>query len=126
MGTIEDFAIQQTEKQSEILHYLHDQFMAFPDVAFKIRYKIPFYFRKSWICYLNPIKKEGIELVFLRGNELSNEQGLLDAKGRKQVMGITFSECSAIPIETVLEVFQEALMLDEAVPYASKRKSTKK
>lgn len=126
MTTIDDFAFEQSDNQSEILHYLHDQFMAFPEISFKIRYKIPFYYRKSWVCYLNPIKKEGIELAFLRGNELSNTQGLLDAKGRKQVMGITFKERSAIPIHTVLEIFQEALMLDEAVPYESKRKSKKK
>jgi hypothetical protein len=95
--------------------------MSLPDVTCKIRFKIPFYYRKSWICYLNPVKGNGVEFVFLRGNELSNEQGLLEAKGRKQVSGVTFYEIKEIPQEVLQEVVMEALILDDEVKYKSKR-----
>ena len=101
--------------------YLHETLMSFPNITAKIRYNIPFYYRKSWICYLSPDKKGGVELAFTRGNELSNENGLLDSKGRKQVFGVTFEEVAGIPQQAMYEVIQEALLLDESKPYASKR-----
>ena len=120
---IEDFILSITHaKQQLLLRVLHDFLMSHPGVTAKIRYKIPFYYRKSWICYLNPFKDGGVELAFTRGNELSNEQGLLESKGRKQVYGATFYEVKEIPLETLNEVIQEAFLLDEQVPYASKRK----
>lgn len=124
MNSVEAFILDKEGAQQAILQYLHNLMESTPEVTSKIRYKIPFYYRKSWICYLNPIKKPvGIEMVFLRGNELSNEQGLLDHRGRKQVAGVIFTKVEEIPMETLLEVIQEALYLDETVPYASKRKS---
>ena len=122
MAEVEDFIYEYEGQQREILLYLYQLFTADLGLESKIRYRIPFYYGRSWICYTNPVKKEGIELVFLRGNELSNEQGLLESKGRKQVLGVTFSKLADIPEETLLEVLQEAMLLDETVAYASKRK----
>ena len=126
MNTVEDFIYSLEGKQQELLLFLHQLLSTYPEVEDKIRYKIPFYYRKSWICYLNPIKGEKIELVFIRGNELSNASGLLDARGRKQVAGVIFEKTNDIPLEALSEVIQEALILDDTVPYASKRKKNKK
>lgn len=100
-------------EQQRILLVLHELITSLPQVTDKIRYKIPFYDRKSWVCYLNPLKEGGVELCFLHGNELSNEQGLLDFKGRKQVAGISYFAVSDIREEPLLEILQEALLLDE-------------
>jgi len=126
MTPVEAFILEKEGQQQAVLQFLHDLMMSTPEVTSKIRYKVPFYYRKSWICYLNPTKKPaGIEMVFLRGNELSNEQGLLDARGRKQVAGVIFEKVEDIPVETLLEVIQEAIWLDETTPYASKRNRKK-
>lgn len=87
----------------------------------KIRHKIPFYFGRTWICYLNPLKDGAVEFAFVRGNELSNEQGLLDHKGRKLVAGITFSDVDEIPQQAIKEIIHEAVFLDEEIPYKVKR-----
>lgn len=108
--------------QKEIMLRLHTVITEFPEVTAKIRYKIPFYYRKSWICYLNPIKKDKVELAFPRGSELSNEQGLLQANGRKQVRGVIFENENDLPWQSIHEILQEAFLLDEEVKYASKRK----
>lgn len=127
MDPVEAFIIDKEGTQQEVLIFLNDLLLSVPEVTNKIRYKVPFYYRKSWICYLNPVKKTlGVELVFLRGNELSNEQGLLAANGRKQVMGITFHNTTEIPVEGILEVLQEAIWLDETIPYQSKNAGRKK
>jgi hypothetical protein len=91
----------------------------------KLRFKIPFYYRNSWICYLNPSKNNSIEFVFVRGHELSNTQGLLDNKGRKQVWSMELTKPSEMPIKELTEIIQEAILLDETVPYASKGKKSK-
>jgi len=104
-------------EQKLIASTLHDLILTFPEVITRIRYKIPFYYRKSWICYINPIKKNGIELCFLRANELSNESGILDFKKRKQVAGISMYDHDNLPVENIIEVFNEAYLLDDTVKY---------
>ncbi len=115
------FDLDADGNQRAIIQVLNDFLMTNPGLTSKIRYRVPFYYRKSWICYLNPIKGDKVEMAFIRGNELSNSQGLLDAKGRKQVAGIELAQVADIPLEALQEIIQEALLLDETVPYASKR-----
>lgn len=122
MAEVENFIYEHEGKQREVLLYLHNLLFSDLDLTVKMRYGVPFYYKKSWICYLNPTKKGTIEFAFTRGNELSNEQGLLDSKGRKQVYSVEFESLEDIPKETVNEITQEAILLDEAIPYASKRK----
>ena len=113
MNDVEYFIEEQEGKQKAILNYLHQLFLSFPEVSCKIRYRIPFYFRNSWICYTNPLKNGSIELVFIHGKQLSNEQGILQAKDRKMVAGIELTSIEAIPEEALFEIIQEAFLLDE-------------
>lgn len=124
MANVEDFINQLENEQREIMLYFHELLAHQLELEGKIRFKIPFYYHKSWICYLNPIKNDAVELAFLLGKELSNDQGLLEAKDRKQVAGITFSRVEEIPKDAVYEIIQEALMLDEMKYNQRKRKST--
>ena len=122
MNDIEAYLSDLASPQQEMIDYLHQLITSYPEVTAKIRYKIPFYYRRSWICYLNPTKDGGVELAFTRGNELSNEQGLLDARGRKQVSGVVFYQLKDIPEAVLYEVLQEAFLLDEEAPYSVRRK----
>ncbi len=123
MSAVEDFIYQFEGSQREVMLYFHDLLTVELNLTEKIRFKIPFYYGKSWICYLNPKKDGKIELAFVRGNELSNYQGILDDKGRKQVCSVEFEKVSEIPIQQMNEIIQEAILLDETTPYESKRKS---
>lgn len=120
MANVEDFIDQLENEQREIMLYFHELLAHQLELEGKIRFNIPFYYHKSWICYLNPIKNDAVELAFLLGKELSNDQGLLEAKDRKQVAGITFSRVEEIPKDAVYEIIQEALMLDE-MKYSQRR-----
>lgn len=122
MPAVEDFIYDFEGEQRAILSFFHDLLTVEYQLEDKIRFNIPFYYKKSWICYLNPVKNNAIELAFPRGNELSNEQGPLQSKGRKQVMSVEFEKLSDLPVSTLQEVINEAIMLDETVKYASKRK----
>lgn len=124
MKTIESFIWQQDKNQQEILRYFHTLFSIELNLTSKIRFKIPFYYNKSWVCYLNPLKDDKVELAFLRGNELSNAHGLLAFKGRKQVAGVEIDSVQDLPLEQIKEIIQEAILLDDIKPYRSKRTKT--
>ena len=126
MNEGEDFIYGYEGETLEVMKYLHDLMMDQPGISCKISFKIPFYYRNSWICYIYPQKKGGIEFVFTRGKELSNEQGILEARGRKEVAGIQLKTLDDIPQESLFEVIQEAILLDESVPYKSPFSPNKK
>ncbi|MEM8586006.1 MAG: DUF1801 domain-containing protein [Bacteroidota bacterium] len=114
MSEIEDFIYRHQGQQREVLLYFHQLLAEELGLEPKIRFKIPFYFNRTWVCYLNPIAENGVELAFLRGRDLSNAQGLLMSKGRKLVCGIDCYRISDIDAEAVYEILQEALLLDES------------
>lgn len=121
MSPVDDYIYRHEGQQRELLLQLHHLLTEELNLEAKIRFKIPFYFQHSWICYLNAQKDGGVELAFTRGNELSNDQDLLESKGRKQVRSLWIKSQDQIQDPVLEEVFQEALLLDETIPYASKR-----
>ncbi|MBT8219886.1 MAG: DUF1801 domain-containing protein [Bacteroidia bacterium] len=121
--TVVDYIIDQPEPTANVLGFLHDLITSHFNVTTTMKYQIPFYVGNHWICYLNPIKKGGVELAFVRGNELSNSQGILKSKGRKMVRGIEVYNVEDFPTEAIIEVFQEAIILDQNVPYKGPGKS---
>jgi hypothetical protein len=112
MLACQDYIERREGQQREIMQYLHDLLSTFPEITGRLNYGLPFYYRKRWVCYLNPTKDGQVELGFPRGWELSNEQGLLETKGRKQVRSVTFAKVEDIPAEALLEVIQEAILLE--------------
>ncbi|HEY9046574.1 MAG TPA: DUF1801 domain-containing protein [Ohtaekwangia sp.] len=89
----------------------------------KISNKIPYFYFYGPLCYFNPVG-EGIDIGFARGNELSNEEGLLEARGRKHVRSITFHSVAELEEneETLRHILNEAAILNE---YHFKRKKQK-
>jgi hypothetical protein len=122
MLSVEDFIYGLEAKEKNIVEKLDYILTINLGLISKIRYKIPFYYNQSWVCYINPLKKGGIELAFIRGNEMPNTHGVLETKERKQIMGITFHATSEIQEALILELVSDALHLDEQVPYIKKKK----
>jgi hypothetical protein len=88
----------------------------------QVKFGIPFYYGKSWICFLKPIKPDRVELAFIRGNELSEEsKALLSFNKRKQVCGIEFCNNNPLDLEMVLPILHEAIILDKTIPYKLKK-----
>ncbi|MCF8368043.1 MAG: DUF1801 domain-containing protein [Bacteroidales bacterium] len=123
MTDVESYIYGFEGTQREILIYLHHYFIDELNLICKMRYKIPFYDQKSWICYLNAIKNGHVELGFPRGNELSNEQGILIVKDRKMVRSLIFENVKTIPFQPLTEIMHEALLLDQVKPYSFKNRN---
>lgn len=113
MKTIENYILNLEGQQKAIINFLHHHLMETTDLRGNISYGIPMYRRKSWVVYLNPIKKDGVEMAFTRGHSLSNEQGILDRKGRKLVAGIDLYDVGELPMPAINEIVQEALLIDD-------------
>ena len=108
--------------QIEIYEAVNEKALSY-DLKLETKYEIPFYTHKSWICYLNPIKKDCVEWAFVRANEYLEEvQSLLNFKKRKQVGGLEFYHLDQELLEIGDFVLQEAIILDQNTPYKSKRK----
>lgn len=126
MTEVENLIYEHEGPQREILLFFHRMLTMEFSFTDKITFKNPCYYNKSWICYLKPLKNGRIEFAFLRGNELSNSQGLLHSGGRKQLRSIEFATVEEIPVDTMKEILHEAVLPDETTPYESKRKQKKK
>jgi hypothetical protein len=66
------------------------------------------------MSYLNPLKNnEGVDIAYLKGFELSNIQGILEANGRSMVKSVTNTHVSELDENMLNEILQEALFLNE-------------
>jgi len=90
----------------------------------KISNKIPYFSFFGPICYLNPTD-EGVELGFTKGYELSDDDRILESKGRKMVKSITFYSLTTLEEQedAIRHLLNEAAILNE---YLFKRKATRK
>jgi len=68
----------------------------------------------SRICYINPIKKNGVEVCFIKGFKLESRIELLAAK-RTMVKGISVYEINDDNLALIAEVFEEAMALDQII-----------
>ncbi len=126
--TIEDFILEAEERWRPVLWSLRTlMFQQLPEGAQELlRHKIPFYYYKGPLCYLNP-RKTHLDLGFYRGASLSNEQSLLCGDG-KLVRHIRFAPHDAQRAfsQEVLEVLHEAILLNEWHAEQKKKSKTKK
>ncbi|HHS95017.1 MAG TPA: DUF1801 domain-containing protein [Phaeodactylibacter sp.] len=113
MSPVEAFILDTEGNQRDVMMHFHLLFTEDLKLTPKLKFKIPFYYGRTWICYLNPIKNTQVELVFIRGRELSNAEGLLQHRNRKQVAGIILKHLEDIPHQDLLEIIHEAISLDE-------------
>jgi hypothetical protein len=113
MNPVESYIYRLEGEEREIISYLHDLLTQRYEMSYKIRYRVPFYDIKKWLCYLNIQKKGGVELCFLHGRWMADPQGALDAKGRVQIYGITYRSLEQIDEEVLQILIEEAIEIDE-------------
>ncbi|TAE44765.1 MAG: hypothetical protein EAZ06_11585 [Cytophagales bacterium] len=113
MQDLEIFVNTLDTTQQDFFWKLHSFLLDIFPFKIKIRYKIPFYDDKIWICYLNPLKKGGFELCFLDGYLLSNAQNLLESRGRKRIKGIIITENTIFPSQAIIEIIHEVLLIQK-------------
>jgi hypothetical protein len=117
---IDDYIESQDRFIIPLLAHLRKVIMlAHPNIREQISWSLPFFYCFDYLCYLSISKKtKGIEVCFAKGCQLNNESGLLDAKNRKLIKGITFTSLADYEEkeDAFLEILQEAVMFNEMNP----------
>lgn len=113
-NSYQEFLSRIDPLQAEVVNYFDQLFTSKLGISRKIRFRVPFYDYNSWICYLNPIKKNAIELCFLDGIAMAKSFPLLDMKDRKKVSGITIAVNEDIPAELIIDMLNHAISLNKA------------
>jgi hypothetical protein len=113
MQNPEEFIDQLMENERKIAEILHHEISSIPGVSCKMRFKIPFYDYKKWLCYLSPQKKGGVELCFINGIKIDPEHKFLDPKKRIMVSGITFLQQKEIDGALVKALVIEAIHFEK-------------
>lgn len=76
---------------------------AHPEVTEKLSFGLPFFNCRQWLCYFHFADDILLEVGFCKGNQLSNQHGVLIAKDRKQIRSLIY---------TIAEDFNEQIFLD--------------
>lgn len=108
---VDDYILQQEPSKRVVFERLRNLVLtSAPYIVEKIKYKIPFYEYRGSLCYLN-MQKDSIYLGFTKGVHLSNEQQMLIGNGK--TVRKLFVTNTTPSDESILEVIQEAIMLNE-------------
>lgn len=93
-------------------------FECLPDAHEKLAYNVPFYYRRSRICYIWPgavpwskKEKQGVELGFCKGHLLP-DPSWLESNGRKEVYTKTFHSTRDIDAGQIRALLYAALVID--------------
>ena len=119
MKTFDTFYDGLTDMEKVIVDRLRELVLeAHPYFQEKISYGVPYYFLNTRVCFIWPASvkpgpKAGVALGLCHGHLLSNEQGILEQEGRRQVYMITFHRPEDIREEPIREILQEAILVDE-------------
>ncbi len=105
--------LDDKNEQKEIMYYLHELILSHPGTTAKIRYRIPFYYRKTWVCYLNPLKDGRVDFAFIHGNEMGDPFNLFFVGDRKQIRSVRIGTLGEIEEEKLLYFLQEAFLIDD-------------
>lgn len=111
--TVDDYIDNSPEKFIPIITILQNIIMeTLPNVIEKISYGIPFYYYREPLCYIN-VRNNCVDLGFSKGYKLSNKQGILESKNRKQVKSLSFTSVCDINKKLIKEILLEAALINE-------------
>jgi hypothetical protein len=118
--SIEDFVFNLPKDERVLVSRLRELLLdSEPRFMEKLSYGVPYFSRNRRVCFIWPASapqgptNAKVSFGFCYGHLLSNSQGLLLSEGRKQVYIARFSSLKEIDEKLVLELVQEALMVDE-------------
>jgi uncharacterized protein YdhG (YjbR/CyaY superfamily) len=124
MNEVQDYIATQRHTQQEIMSVLRRWILDLgPHAQEKISYTVPYFYFYGPLCYLNPAM-DGIDLSFVHGKKLSNEQKLLEEKNRKTVASIRIHSLAEVEEheEQIRQILNEAAILNQYLHNLKKKK----
>lgn len=113
MQNIIDFIERRPIEFQPFYQQLHAFLSEYEGIKSTIKYGIPFYSKNKLICYTNPQKPSGVEIVFWKAHPMQKSLPLLDKKKRKSMAGITINSLTEENLIVLDGIIREALEIDE-------------
>lgn len=124
-----DFYDYLPESEKVVVEVLHDLIKTtLPEVAERLGYNVPFFKKYRNICFIWPAAipwgnvKSGVQLGFVHGHLLTDEEDYLEAASRKYLRTKTFNSASEIDFSTVRSLLIEAEYIDDVLRTQVKRR----
>lgn len=120
--SIQDFLDYLPEGELKIVEKLRKIILGcIPNGKEKLSYNVPFYYQHKRVLYIWPssipwggIKKTGtVSLGFCKGQQLTDELGILNKADRKEIASINFKSTKEIDADVLRSYIFEALFIDE-------------
>jgi len=121
MQSIDEFFYDLPRDEKAIALRLREIILqAAPDFKEEFSYGVPYYFRHRRVTCIWPASsaggpRKGVFIGFCRGNEMSNEQGIIEMGNRKRFGLIRYYDVKEIKEDILMEILQEAIMVDEKI-----------
>lgn len=128
MNSVQTYIADRPTSQGQIMSVLRNLILDLgPHVQEKISYTVPFFYFRGPLCYLSP-KFDGVYIGFVRGHQLSNDQGLLEKKDRKYIRSVHFYSLADFEEkeDEIRKILNEAAILNEYYFQQKKLKPAKK
>ncbi len=92
-----------------------------PHCKEKLAYNVPYYYLNKRVIFIWPasvpwggIKENGVVVIgFCNGQKITDETGLLNKEGRKQIATIKYRSTKDINTELLKQFIYEAIFIDE-------------
>ncbi len=122
--TVSAYITSHEEPQRQIMTILRSWVLDLGQhVEEKIIRHVPYFFFYGQLCSLTVVK-DGVDFSFVRGNEIEDQEKLLESRGRKKVKSITFYSVAETEEyeDEMRRLLNRAAILNE---YWSRKKLTK-
>jgi hypothetical protein len=123
--TLDEFLDYIPEDELEVVLFLRKIILeCITDCKEKLAYNVPFYYRHSRICYIWPATipwgkvSKGVAIGFCKGDSFLDET----FETKKFASKLTFNSVAEIDIASLKEQIYEAILIDEKIVKARRRK----
>lgn len=123
--SVDDFLDYLPEEELGVVLFLRKTIQeCMPDVKEKLAYNVPFYYRHSRICFIWPASipwgkvNKGVAVGFCKGDLLTDET----FKSTKFISKLTYLTVKEIDIDFLKQQIYEAILIDEQIAKAKRRK----
>lgn len=120
--SIQDFLEYLPKSELKIVDKLRKIILGcMPNGKEKLSYNVPFYYQHKRVLYIWPssipwggTKEAGtVSLGFCKGQQLTDEHGILNKADRKEIASINFKSTKEIDADVLRSYIFEALFIDE-------------
>lgn len=131
-NSVDDFLEYITDTERKMVEKLRKIIIScMPECKEKLAYNTPFYYLNKRVLYIWPSsvpwggikEKDVVVLGFCNGQHITDDSGILNKDGRKEIATMKFRSAKEIDADLLRSYIYEAILLDEQAVVKKKSRS---